>query len=726
MKLSLFTGGLDIRKNPKLIQPHEAVEIENVDTSTGVLKAAKGKTATSPAVNITNKPFYYNGGSQWMDVAGALDYLEYQEKLYYTTATLAKKYDGTNTYNLGITAPTSAPTVSGSGNAVTSFTASALPFSLVFDVEYDTNIVVGAATTNTTYTFTAVVYGVTGAPLPVIYVETKTVKTPSVVNAELKLTASINTQTYLDAVSGSNANTYSLAVFTPSDYSSFLNNTTGVTVTVGSVPTLSSGLLGKGTYTFGIAVKNIAGSYFTSIQDVQVDISENTFPRLTILHNYYASGGYYYTFDIFKKTEGEYEKISSISSAGTSGAVTTLYVNIIRLTSTSASTVSGLNGAYQYCYTFYNNSDGTESVPSPLSNEFRGRLVASLTSIQVSADPQVTHKKIYRIGGTLSNFIHIATITNATTAYSDTAADLSLTGNVLDCQYNDPAPSGLRYLKNIYGVFVGAVGDKFHFTRDIGNPNYWPATYYIDFPATITGIGNIGNNLIVFTRYQAWLISGSSATTFVPIPLRGDQGCINHDTIADMNGQLLWVSTDGICITSGSNLEVLSKNKLGKQTLSTINAAVIDEAYYLQLNNGKLLVFDSRYEPNFKYFDADTDYVINVNDTLYGRAESGTLMSTLFTNATVLTYTYKTGELTEGEVSNHKTYNKVYVHSDDVSTMYIYISGTLVATRSIVAGLNEVLIPQASQRGYYIQFKFIGVGTINEVEYKVMSRTTGD
>ena len=109
MQLSDFSGGLNVRQAPELIQPNEATICKNVDIGSGQLKSVKGLGTAS--ITALLDAYYYLSKAQWMPNASTRDYLEYQGKLYWTDGTQPKKYDGTTTSNLGLQNPTAAPTV---------------------------------------------------------------------------------------------------------------------------------------------------------------------------------------------------------------------------------------------------------------------------------------------------------------------------------------------------------------------------------------------------------------------------------------------------------------------------------------------------------------------------------------------------------------------------------------------------------------------------------------
>lgn len=385
---------------------------------------------------------------------------------------------------------------------------------------------------------------------------------------------------------------------------------------------------------------------------------------------------------------------------------------------------SGLDGVYQYTYTYYNVTDGTESQPAPISDEITvtGEDV-DITYI-ASLDPQVTHIKIYRIGGALLSFQELVEVSNVTGTYNDTSDDLDTIGGVLASTLNGVPPAGLRYLAESYGTFFGAVDSKLYFSRDIGNPNYWPETNYINFNDTITGVKESGAGVIVATYYQTYIITGTNIASFNKQLLSASQGCINYKTMANLGGEVLFVSNDGICAASGGGVQVLSRNKLGTQLLDTVNALAHEEVYYVQLADNSILALDIRFGGIFKKFDFDTTWLVLANDKLYGSITPAVFE--LFVGSPV-EYHYTTGNITDGASSMLKSYDEIFLSLEGEHVIDIYIDDIFVASRNVTGAAKpvEISIPQDTQQGSRIRFDLSGIGTVREIQYNVVVKTNG-
>jgi len=383
-----------------------------------------------------------------------------------------------------------------------------------------------------------------------------------------------------------------------------------------------------------------------------------------------------------------------------------------------------LTGTYQYVYTYYNVADGTESAPSPISLEVAPTAQQVTASVVASTDPQVSHIWIYRIGTSILDLTKVVELSNTTAVYADNIATASLPGPILTSTTNNAPPSGLRYLVESGGIFFGALGAKLYYSRDIGDPNYWPATQTINFDEDITGLAVSSMGLLVFTRFETYVITGYSTATFTKLLLDGTQGCINSRTIRQYKGAVFFVSTDGICVLQGSLVRVISRPKLGKQLYSPVNAVVFDEVYYLQLVDKSLVVFDPRYGPVFKTLDMVTEWLSLANDKLY--AEKAGSSYEMFQGAP-LTFSYTTGDYTEGSLSNLKQYDNLYFYLTGSITVDVKINGTSVANKTLTGTAKpiQLMIPQQLQAGSAISFSFSGTGTLKELEYKAVPRQNG-
>ncbi len=379
-------------------------------------------------------------------------------------------------------------------------------------------------------------------------------------------------------------------------------------------------------------------------------------------------------------------------------------------------------GEFSYVYTYYNSLSGLESAPSPV-----GTGNGTDTEIQIyyaaSSDPAIDQVRFYRVGENVTTFTLVDTIVNdvAGNPYGDVIHDIA--GNhQLDSQGNLPPPDTLRFLTDAYAMLFGAEGSKLRFS-EIGEPEFWPEEYFLQFDAPITGIAAVANGLIVLTRYRSHIVLGTGPTLFSQQPLSGDQGCIAVESIQYVSDSALWASTDGICISNGGKIEVLSRHALDKLTLDVENSAVHDQVYYIIETDGNILAYDYRFGAIFKEFTLGVEALAIGNDRLYGW--TGGELHELFAGAEEEEFSYTSPRFVEGRITEAKTYKKVYIYCKGDIILNILINDTQVATKTFTGeDAHEIQVPHDKQRGEFIQFEVTGKGEVYEIEY-VASRGKG-
>jgi len=394
---------------------------------------------------------------------------------------------------------------------------------------------------------------------------------------------------------------------------------------------------------------------------------------------------------------------------------------------TLALSAGNKTGTYSYCYTYYNSVDGAESAPSPYSLESKFVDNNATLTLVGSTDTQVTDIKIYRLGGGYTVMSLVATVTNsASVTYLDNLADLAIPALPLTSQHNGQAPAGLKYITKHNVMLFGAVFDKLYFSG-VGEPDNWSPYNFIDYDEIITGLGSTQNGLLVFTEYSTYIVTGTSPETLSNYMLSTSQGCIKHNTIRFVNNTLLWLSRDGVCASSGTSIEVITRPKMGKLNLMTPSYGIVwDDIYFLAHGLG-ILCIDFRFGISFYTMDTMDpitidSFCVSGNYLFYS---SGGKLYKMFEGKVNRHYTYMTGNLADGSISTLKNYKVVYIHSDEDITVDVIFNNKVVNSYNMIEGLNELKLPQTNLLNYYIAFMFRGIGEVREVEYKVTGRQNG-
>jgi len=375
----------------------------------------------------------------------------------------------------------------------------------------------------------------------------------------------------------------------------------------------------------------------------------------------------------------------------------------------------GLDGTYQYALTFYNSVDGTESAPV-ISDEFDIDWgIATVTNLEVSTDPQVDGRRLYRIGGALTTFTLVAKLDNVVTFHVDNLRDDELEGSLLQSDDNFPPVEDLHYMMESYAMLFAADKDKLRFTP-IGEPDYWPQTYFLDFPRVITGLAKTPIGILVFNTYETWLVTGTGPLSLAQQLLTGSQGCINGDSVVNIEGAAYWASTDGVCMSNGGEVKIITRAKLDKLDLTnSVNAVVYDEQYYL-LTGDESLILDLNRQV-IKNTTYGIESFITANDTLYGY--NNEVLYQLENSDTKLSMKYRTPKYIGRGFIVPKVYKNIYIFSEGDITVDVYVDNILVQTDSFTDYDNHQLkIPSELARGFSIQFDITGTGTVYEIHWE--------
>ena len=419
--------------------------------------------------------------------------------------------------------------------------------------------------------------------------------------------------------------------------------------------------------------------------------------------------------EVYRAYQGKYYLVGTLATS--SSTITDSTYDISANKELDTDLFNPLQGVYQYQLTYYNSADGTESGASTLSAELDALNGSKITvnSIPVSSDAQVDKKRLYRIGGDLTTSTLVVELDNATTSYVDELKDTEVVGTLLDTSIALPAPNDLAFLTEAYAMLFAAQGTKLRFTP-IGKPDEWPELYFLQFDKTITGIAAVTHGILVFTKFKAFLVTGTGPTSLSQQPLTGNQGCLAFESVQTISGSALWVSSDGICTSDGNQATVISKETLGKVSLNVIDSVIHDEVYYALLADFTMMCFDFAYGKIFKKFSLANESIVVGNDTLYGW-QDGELQE-LFSSTEDETFTYTSPRFIEGSVVEKKTYKNIRVYHKGGITFRALINDVEVALQ-VLTGEDSTTVKmlQTEQRGTFIQFEITGTGEVYEIEY---------
>lgn len=429
----------------------------------------------------------------------------------------------------------------------------------------------------------------------------------------------------------------------------------------------------------------------------------------------FGSGG----VEIYREYKGKWYLVDTMTVPDIGSATDATY-NISANAELDENKIAPLSGTYSYCYTYYNSTDGIESAPSPVSEELVDVLgYITVSNIVASTDTQVDKIRLYRIGGDKTAFSLVLELPNSSTPYVDNNPDTEIDGRVLVSQTYGQAPTGLKYLTEMHAIMFGAIDSKLYFSLK-GKPYAWYELNYLEFGVDITGIAKTTGGLLVFSKYRTFIVVGTSIADFAQYTLDNTQGCLDYRSIQNIGGACLFLSTDGLCLSDGNMVKVISKDKLGKFKWDALDSIVHDEVYYVSDASLKVLCYDFRYGTGtFRTFGNGVKYFVVSNDVLYG--STGQTVYELFASQYFLSMKYKSPRFVEGTITEDKTYKKFHFFINGVIIIDIIINDVTVVTGHRLEGKGHftIQVPSDKQRGNYVQFYVTGTGELYEIEYEV-------
>lgn len=184
---------------------------------------------------------------------------------------------------------------------------------------------------------------------------------------------------------------------------------------------------------------------------------------------------------------------------------------------------------------------------------------------------------IYRtlsVGGS-TEFLYVDKIAYdgaATATYSDIKPDSQL-GEVLPSYDWIPPPADLKGIVSSPGGFlVGFTGNALWFSEP-GQPHAWPTKYQrtVDYP--IVGLGVFGNNILVATTGQPYILQGIDPFNMAVTKLESSHACMSRKSIVDLGDRVMYASNLGLVSVSLEGVEWVTRQMFTPDQWKLLNPA---------------------------------------------------------------------------------------------------------------------------------------------------------
>lgn len=586
IKLQAFSG-LSPRTGPTLLQANQAQVADNVRLQSGELRSWKNPVWTySPTTELIHTIYQMmgpEGDLYWLSWENEVDVAESpifdveDARIYYTGDGVPKKTNSAlattnglgvdpypnDWYNMGVPAPTAAPTVALSQplksvvvtNQGSGYTSAPL-------VEFSGGGGSGAVATanlDATVATITVLDGGSGYSKPPI------VTAVSAEGAGMTATASlIGGVDSITLISGGTGYTSAPTVEIVGDGS---GATATCTIASGAVATITVTAAGAG-YTVPPQVQFVGGGgqyasgtavLDASVSSVVVNTGGNGFIDVPTI---------------------EFQPVDGNGSGATAEAAIVGHVATITLDDpgsgySSAPSVTitgdGVNAtaeasfapaeARAYVYTYVNQFGAVEEESAPSPAVLVENVTTSGATVTVSgftAPPtshyNITKKRIYRsVAGTTDTvYLLVAEIPIAQSSYVDTVEAVDL-GQTLPSLFWTPPPEDLQGLVALpNGFLAGFRANEVWFSEPF-HPHAWPESYVVTTETPVVGLGVFETTLVVTTTRNPYVVSGAHPAVMTQSKLPMVQPCVSKRSIASDQFGVVYASPNGlVCIGPGS------------------------------------------------------------------------------------------------------------------------------------------------------------------------------
>lgn len=361
------------------------------------------------------------------------------------------------------------------------------------------------------------------------------------------------------------------------------------------------------------------------------------------------------------------------------------------------SLVAGNN--YRVSYAYYDsalNQVGNESATDDQATA--GANLTIRVAVTASADPQVTHIKVYAQDVTSGDSVRRLSATIA-----NTTANHNITTNNWDGQdepatdHNVAEPMSFGCVwKNRWWGRDATVRNRIRFSQ-IFQPQSWPPTFFVDIPFTrgedVQALIPLGDTLIIFGFTQVYVIFGQTSLDFEVRPALGaETGALGNAAAVVVESGVAHGGASGVYLYNGASDELLSYpiEPAWRQYIDTASAAELLRtplAYHRnrkELNIGVTQVYPS----------ADRgEWCLDLNRSR--NAETGPAWFS--TDRTVGGYIQWDGE--EGAAGGQ---GRFFSWSPTVATLTEERTGTSAAGSDLVMRYEGYTVPMGLQMGRII------------------------
>jgi hypothetical protein len=254
--------------------------------------------------------------------------------------------------------------------------------------------------------------------------------------------------------------------------------------------------------------------------------------------------------------------------------------------------ITGVTRAYVYTWV---TAYGEEGPPSPADIETGANDVTWGVSIPaipgaVSTGRNITHINIYRTitsSTGVATFFFVAQVAIGTASYNDILTDASVATAVQlpSTNWSAPPPDLKGIIEMPNGIIAGFRTNEVWFCEPY-RYHAWPAAYALGVPSNIVGLGVVGQTLVVCTTGKPYTITGVTPASMAMSVLPQIEPCLSRGSIVSSPSGVFYASQNGIVnVQPGSATNITTKllNKddwLDIAYIPSLRGVMLNNAYY--------------------------------------------------------------------------------------------------------------------------------------------------
>lgn len=250
-----------------------------------------------------------------------------------------------------------------------------------------------------------------------------------------------------------------------------------------------------------------------------------------------------------------------------------------------------------YVYTWVTQY-GEESEPSPLSNEVEWRPGQNVTLSGFSTAPSnraISTQRIYRGQSTASGSIDLYFIAergDTTSNFTDNIGIQDIQEPLPSRDWNPP-PADLEGLISLPNGMMAAFSGKTLYFSEPWRPHAWPENYILTTDSEIVGLGAFGTSVVVVTRGNPYIVSGSHPSSMVMEKLELNLPCINARSIQDLGYAVAYATHEGLVVVSQGGARIVTQEMMSRDDWQQLNPSLMVSGQY-----------QGRYYASYRYTDA--------------------------------------------------------------------------------------------------------------------------